>query len=169
MKPKRDRREYMRAWRAANQGQRREYNLAWRQANPSRKCEYGRAWYARNADQIALTDHERRQRNLPKGRARGAIGDLKKAGQISAPWVCENCHTVEQLDGHHDDYQYPLQIRWLCRRCHQRWHAEHGEAPNGATPWTYHLERKYRIRAPALKRLRKQIEQKLSNLLTEIA
>lgn len=27
------------------------------------------------------------------------------------------------LDGHHDDYDKPLSVRWLCRSCHVSLHA----------------------------------------------
>jgi hypothetical protein len=47
-----------------------------------------------------------------------------------APEKCSECGTKARLDGHHDDYAKPLSVRWLCRGCHQRWHAEN-EVLNG--------------------------------------
>lgn len=29
---------------------------------------------------------------------------------------CEVCGTTENVDGHHDDYDRPMAVRWLCRR-----------------------------------------------------
>lgn len=43
---------------------------------------------------------------------------------------CEQCGDVKS-DAHHDDYAKPLEVRWLCRKHHARWHSENGEAPNG--------------------------------------
>lgn len=40
--------------------------------------------------------------------------------------ICGN----EETHGHHDDYDKPLNIRWLCAEHHHQWHAEHGEALN---------------------------------------
>lgn len=45
---------------------------------------------------------------------------------------CEGCGAVRAV-AHHDDYVRPLDVRWLCPRCHRRHHAMHGEAP-GAAP-----------------------------------
>lgn len=33
-------------------------------------------------------------------------------------------------DGHHDDYDKPLNVRWLCSEHHRQWHAKNGEALN---------------------------------------
>ena len=35
--------------------------------------------------------------------------------------VCENPKT----EAHHDDYNKPLEIRWLCFDCHRKWHKTH--------------------------------------------
>ncbi len=34
---------------------------------------------------------------------------------------CEVCG-AEGADGHHDDYDKPMQVRWLCRRHHRLFH-----------------------------------------------
>lgn len=49
------------------------------------------------------------------------IGKLIKQG-------CEICG--EDAVGHHDDYDKPLEVRWLCPQHHIAWHKEHGEAKN---------------------------------------
>lgn len=41
------------------------------------------------------------------------------------------CGSSENLCGHHDDYDKPLEVRWLCHAHHAEWHKEHGEALNG--------------------------------------
>lgn len=35
---------------------------------------------------------------------------------------CESCNST-QAQAHHDDYNKPLAVRWLCIRCHNEWHA----------------------------------------------
>lgn len=42
---------------------------------------------------------------------------------------CEICGS-EFTHGHHDDYDKPLNVRWLCSEHHHKWHLEHGEALN---------------------------------------
>ena len=35
---------------------------------------------------------------------------------------CEVCGK-EPAEGHHDDYDKPAVVRWMCRACHKAWHA----------------------------------------------
>ena len=35
---------------------------------------------------------------------------------------CLICKKEEKIDGHHEDYSKPLEITWLCHRCHMLWH-----------------------------------------------
>lgn len=37
---------------------------------------------------------------------------------------CESCGETEKIETHHDDYNYPFDIRWLCKQCHASWHCE---------------------------------------------
>lgn len=69
-----------------------------------------------------------------------ATGSLqKKAGAILS-WAidrgrvvrgtsCELCGmSGYMLNGHHDDYWKPLEVRWFCPQCHIKWHLKHGPA-----------------------------------------
>lgn len=44
---------------------------------------------------------------------------------------CEICG-AKKAEAHHDDYAYALDVRWLCAKHHNEWHAEHGEARNAS-------------------------------------
>lgn len=43
---------------------------------------------------------------------------------------CEECGTDKNIVAHHDDYLYPLNVRWLCQAHHKQWHAKNGEGLN---------------------------------------
>ncbi len=60
--------------------------------------------------------------------------------RVIQPSACEVCgKTGEEtqcngqrrtvIQAHHDDYNFPLHIRWLCRKHHRMWHVEN-QAPN---------------------------------------
>jgi hypothetical protein len=63
---------------------------------------------------------------LTQKQARAKLNMGVALGWIIKPSSCERCNqpTVSRrLHGHHDDYDYPLRVEWLCRECHS---IEHG-------------------------------------------
>lgn len=63
-----------------------------------------------------------RRANPAKYAAHLAVSQaLTKGDLVKQP--CEVCGTTEgRIDGHHDRYDRPLEVRWLCRRHHVRLH-----------------------------------------------
>lgn len=70
--------------------------------------------------------------NVIKRSASIIIGNAVRDGKILKPSNCESCNSKpSRLHGHHDDYNYPMAVRWLCSKCHTEWHKKHGEGING--------------------------------------
>jgi ribosomal protein S27AE len=57
-----------------------------------------------------------------KKQARQAMQIATDKGIIRRGTVCEQCGDGGVVEGHHDDYNKPLSVRWLCKRCHFEWH-----------------------------------------------
>ncbi|QHJ81023.1 MAG: hypothetical protein [Caudoviricetes sp.] len=65
----------------------------------------------------------------PKKRhAHNLVRNALRRGELTRG-PCEVCG-VEKVVGHHDDYDRPLDVRWLCEKHHKAWHLVHGEALN---------------------------------------
>jgi len=47
---------------------------------------------------------------------------------------CEVCQTKKRVQGHHDDYNKPLEVRWLCPAHHREWHQANGPGLNRGEP-----------------------------------
>jgi hypothetical protein len=45
-----------------------------------------------------------------------------KIGKIIKPICCQRCKAKKILEAHHPDYKKPLEILWICRRCHAKLH-----------------------------------------------
>jgi len=66
-----------------------------------------------------LTDRYR-QKYPARARAVNILYRARKSGNIK-PSPCEVCG-VGKVEGHHEDYSKPLQVRWLCRKHHKMVH-----------------------------------------------
>ena len=60
--------------------------------------------------------------------ARKAVYGIKASGGLPKPTACRGCggriNDVGQIDGHHVDHFKPLDLAWLCKKCHCREEAE---------------------------------------------
>jgi hypothetical protein len=55
-------------------------------------------------------------------RARRLLQGAVARGEIVRPKECQECGVGGRIDGHHPDYTKPLDVMWLCRRCHMKLH-----------------------------------------------
>lgn len=66
-------------------------------------------------------------RNTIKRKAHIAVGNALRDGLMKKPANCSLCLVLAKVEGHHDDYARPLDVRWLCVLCHKRVHKEERE------------------------------------------
>ena len=66
---------------------------------------------------------ERRKKYPEKDRARRLINYQIRKGVLK-PKVCEICGS-KKTEAHHEDYYKPLEIRWLCFKCHRKIHGQY--------------------------------------------
>ena len=57
--------------------------------------------------------------------ARRTLAGAIERGYINRPPFCERCEGECVPHGHHDDYRKPLEVLWLCSRCHAIVHPHH--------------------------------------------
>jgi hypothetical protein len=62
-------------------------------------------------------------KNPYRNKAHSAVFSALRNGQLKRPPFCAVCWTSCIPEAHHDDYNYPLEVRWLCRSCHKEWHS----------------------------------------------
>lgn len=64
--------------------------------------------------------------------ARTMVSVAVRKGELTRPESCQKCGKIpgrdpgagRHIEGHHRDYNKPLEVMWLCRSCHRREHAE---------------------------------------------
>lgn len=112
----------------------RQYHIDNRQVNLERNRQYhadnkqacnerSRQYYADNRQ--AMLEHDAKRHKTPKGRARLAVTNAVRDGVLFKPGRCEKCNEPFEkhlLHGHHEDYSKPLEVEWLCSKCHGKRH-----------------------------------------------
>lgn len=62
-----------------------------------------------------------KERYPERVKARDMVSKAIRDGGIKKG-TCEVCGTNENIQGHHDNYDEPLNVRWLCKKHHRELH-----------------------------------------------
>lgn len=92
----------------------------WREANQRyRATENGRIVNRR-------VTYAAKKRDPQKKRARDLINKMISDGKLVKPDACSLIDTTcnGRIEGHHDDYNKPKEVRWLCQKHHGDIHYE---------------------------------------------
>lgn len=100
----------------------------WRARTRDRRLAYNRDYYASARGREVMRAYQ--SRKPTKKLAQAALHRALRLGLMVKLTFCEECSNTKRVEGHHDDYAKPLDVRWLCRACHKAWHRKHGEAAN---------------------------------------
>lgn len=110
--------------------------------NRSEKIEYYRAYDAKRfkSDHRVKDRHRRYQstvagkasmktardkfkaQNPEKRAAHVILGNAVRDGRAIKPDKCQSCGAGGRIHGHHHDYTRPLDVMWLCPKCHTEEH-----------------------------------------------
>lgn len=123
--------EVLNKWAANNKDKLKAINARYVKKNREKVNENQRRWYKKNGQKRIytprlkewLTDYRKENEYLRKrNRATTVVWRALQTGKLSKPEECQICKKKEKLDGHHGDYDKPLEVTWLCRFCHAEIH-----------------------------------------------
>lgn len=77
--------------------------------NKEKISKYYKEWYSKNG----------RYRDSKKTNAHALVKKAVKEGVLHRPKLCSKCNETGRIEGHHKDYYKPLEVEWLCNRCHR--------------------------------------------------
>jgi len=106
-----------------NKEKRYAYLKRWKEENEEKVREYARKQYWKNRERNLEAGVSYRKRYPERARAAWTIGNSYKARKIIRPGKCSRCERERQIEAHHEDYSKPLDVIFLCTRCHRRLHA----------------------------------------------
>ncbi len=77
-------------------------------------------YYDKHRENINFKKKDYYQHNKYKFSARGQVKKALKSGLLIKPNKCDYCGLVKKIEAHHNNYNKPLKIIWLCKLCHNR-------------------------------------------------
>lgn len=92
-----------------------------KEENVERRRERVRNWYSRNSERIC---EQKKKRYIERGakeyyqNAHEILRGALKMGILKRPTNCSVCGKGGRIEGHHKDYTKPLEVDWLCKKCH---------------------------------------------------
>jgi hypothetical protein len=101
--------------------QRRERNSIFHREHRDKIAERKKAYFATEKGRELHRKHsnEWASKNKYKVRAHKVVERALKRGLIVKPEFCMNCASSRRLEAHHDDYTKLLEVKWLCKICHE--------------------------------------------------
>lgn len=86
------------------------------------KCLKARNWHSSERGKVTRSVYFKLPEVLEKQRIRKKVQRAVKSGRLARPDKCSKCQTECVPHGHHEDYDRPLDVVWLCEPCHAAVH-----------------------------------------------
>jgi hypothetical protein len=85
---------------------------------------------ARNKEAARIAEVKRASSHGEERKARRTVGNAVRGGRLVRPKVCSRCRESDKIEAHHEDYSKPLEVTWLCKKCHAKtWTKERKDLP----------------------------------------
>jgi hypothetical protein len=84
--------------------------------------EYARRARLKNPERFREVWRGRPHRRGKKESARVALNIAVRDGKIIKPDTCSECGCFGRITAHHNNYDLPLSVEWLCYECHGKRH-----------------------------------------------
>ncbi len=94
------------------------YKKAWDEANKEKTIKTRKVWTKINRKKICDYQKHWNKINPKKRKARSKMTNAIASGRLIRPKLCSLCYKETKLHGHHKDYSKPLNVEWLCVKCH---------------------------------------------------
>lgn len=131
-------REKLRKWREENPQKNTEYSQVYREKNhekirarastkssKEKQKVASKRWYEENKEHVRKVNAEWKRKNRKVANSHSLVAKHVKLGKLLRPKRCQKCKTDQgKMEAHHEDYDKPLEVVWLCFKCHKKIHGK---------------------------------------------
>lgn len=102
----------------------RNYSKYLTDEQKKKKREYHKIWRNSQAGKEYLKNiwKQRKQTYKIHYKASEKVKDAIKSGKLIRAEKCMLCLSNEKIEAHHPDYNKPLDVVWVCQKCHRMLH-----------------------------------------------
>lgn len=122
MTEKEKRTQYMKEWRIKNREKYKEYQRVYQKEYYHKHKEkikmQVKQWQLENPDKRAKYCKKYRQKYPGRYKAMEILNHAIERKGLAKPQFCSRCGGNGTVHGHHEDYSKPLDVEWLCAKCH---------------------------------------------------
>ena len=119
---KRRHREYSKKWSEKNPEKRRAIQQRYADSNRGALREKSERRRVANQDYYTKKSYEWKKKNPHKRSAQRKLQWAVKTGKIERPNFCSICKKKCSPCAHHENYDEPYSVSWLCKLCHGKIH-----------------------------------------------
>src|SRR4030042_2284728 len=113
--------EVLSEWEAKNRAKRTEQKRRWKDEHREDVQNTNKA-YVKNHAEIFKNGNKKWRNKNPEKLIHYKTPGLIRAGVLVKAERCYFCDVTKNLVAHHQDYQKPTEVVWLCRSCHSKLH-----------------------------------------------
>lgn len=103
-------------------------------ANYEKRLEQKKIWAKNNKEKLRKYRKtywvKYKKRKVVEEKARMLLNLAVEKGKITRPDTCSKCNKKGLIHAHHNDYEKPLEVEWLCHKCHFIKHMRRKENKN---------------------------------------
>ena len=98
----------------------RKAQLAWAHKNKEKVKQYRKNWENKNPEYAKEWSKQSHRKNPLQRFAHHLVRQaINRGSLIKEP--CWFCGSLKRIEAHHEDYELPYDVAWLCKSHHRRW------------------------------------------------